>query len=45
MFIEDKLCEEREIVHNLKAKSHIVLKMKLNIHMNVSVHTPLTATP
>lgn len=29
----------------LKAKSHIALKMKLNIHMNVSVHTPLTATP
>lgn len=46
MFIEDKLCEEREIVHNCsKAKSHIALKMKLNIHMNVSVHTPLAATP
>lgn len=29
----------------LKAKSHIALKMKSNIHMNVSVHTPLTATP
>lgn len=37
--------EKLSTIIALKAKSHIALKMKLNIHMNVSVHTPLTATP